>query len=178
MTIGPTSSSDLRLLDISLKHAGAIIASCMGDFSAPSQNELVLLRAGGVIELYRILQPQNTQDNEDDEEDQGTHLQLVSKLDTFSILRSLVTVRIGGDKRDTIVVGADGGCISVLDFEGGKGKILHCPAFGNTGLCIYIYTHKRFMLPFLLIIPFGSQKVVEEVHLDNILLLILKEELL
>jgi len=133
MTIGPTSSSDLRLLDISLKHAGAILASAMGDFSAPSQNEIVLLRAGGVVELYRILQPSSTEQEKEEEEEQATQLELVSRMETFSILRSLVTVRIGGDKRDIIVVGADGGCISVLDFEGGRGKILHCPAFGNTG---------------------------------------------
>jgi hypothetical protein len=129
MTIGPTSASDLRLLDVSLKHAGAIIASSMGDFSAPSQNEIIVLRAGGVVELYRIVQPSNA----DTEEDQMTRIELVTRMETFSVLRSLVTLRIGGDKRDVIVVGADGGCISVLDFEGGRGKILHNPAFGNTG---------------------------------------------
>ena len=42
-------------------------------------------------------------------------------------------VRLSGEKRDVLAVGADGGALSVIDFEKGKAKILHCVTFGKTG---------------------------------------------
>jgi len=48
-------------------------------------------------------------------------------------LRSCAVVRLSGGKRDVLAVGADGGAISIIDFEGGKGSVVHCMTFGKTG---------------------------------------------
>ena len=73
------------------------------------------------------------EDNGDDEEEDQTTLKLITRLETRSVLRSLSSVRVSGGKRDVVVVGSDGGCFSMIDFENGVGKILHCPAFGKVG---------------------------------------------
>ena len=68
--------ADLTLLDLPLKRSGAIIASALGEFTAPSRQELALLRPGGVLELYRIektVVESNDDDEEDDEEYQKGH---------------------------------------------------------------------------------------------------------
>jgi len=135
----------LQLLDLTVKASGAIITSLIGEFSASGQHEILVLRAGGSIELYSIQQvtiplhhgrKKDEGDMSDDEEEEGelrTFLKLISRMETRSILRSMTIVRLDGSKRDIVAVGSDSGCLSILDFENGKGKILHCPAYGKTG---------------------------------------------
>ncbi len=134
------TSTDLKLLDLTLKNAGAIQLSCMGDFTAPSSQEIVVGRSGGAIEIYRIETSSSSSNNDGDddddeeEEEQRTWLKLILRTETRSTLRSIETVRLGGEKRDLVLIGSDSGCVSVLDFEGGqKAKILHCPVLGKTG---------------------------------------------
>ena len=146
--------ADLKLLDISLKHAGAIITSVMGEFTSPSQQEIVLLRAGGTMELYRIMESSSSADHDDeddDEEESRTWLKLVTRVETRSVLRSMVAVRLSGEKRDVIVLGADGGCLSVIDLEGGKENVLHCPVFGKTGTFTVIYFFSRRIFQMLVV---------------------------
>ena len=85
--------------------------------------------------------------DDDEEEEEKTTLKLVSRLETRSVLRSLGVVRVSGGKRDVIVVGSDSGCLSVVDFEGGVGKVLHCPVFGKVG---ELYIIMSFALHFSL----------------------------
>ena len=131
-TSQPRQSSELFLLDTPLKHAGAIITSCMGEFTAPAQQEIVMLRAGGAIELHRIVESTSSEDS-DDEDEKRTWLKLITRVETRSILRSMATVRLSGEKRDIVVLGSDSGCVSIIDLLGGKSKVLHCPIFGKTG---------------------------------------------
>jgi len=122
----------MKLLDLRLKHSSSIITSSIGEFSRPDTQEIITLRSGGTIDLYEISVTDN--DNDDDEEEEveeKTTLKLVSRLETRSVLRSLGVVRVSGGKRDVIVVGSDSGCLSVVDFEGGVGRVLHCPVFGK-----------------------------------------------
>ena len=128
-------STDLKLLDLTLKNAGAIQFSCMGDFTAPSSQEIILSRPGGAIEIYRIESSSGDDDDEsEDEEDHRTWLKLILRTETMSTLRSMETVRLSGEKRDLVLVGSDSGCVSVLDFKGGeKATVLHCPILGKTG---------------------------------------------
>lgn len=79
------------------------------------------------MEIYRITQSKNK------EEDKRTWLKLITRVETRSVLRSLVTMRLSGEKRDLVVLGSDSGCVSVLDLEGGTPNVLHCPALGKTG---------------------------------------------
>lgn len=132
----PVTATAMKLLDLRLKPSGAIITSALGDFSAPSSQEIAVLRAGGTIELYRFV----TTDKDD--EDSRTLLKLITRMETRSVLRSCSVVRLTGSKRDVLTVGADGGAISVLDFEDGKGKVLHCMTFGKTGM--FDATHDSF----------------------------------
>ena len=44
-----------------------------------------------------------------------------------------MALRLTGEKRDVLSIGSDSGAISVLDFEGGTAKIVHCMTFGKTG---------------------------------------------
>ena len=168
-----TSAAAMKLLDVRLKHAGSIIASAIGEFtsscggkpggsSAPPTQEIACLRAGGTIDVYRIVisvsaappkKPpgdgdgdgdDDEEDEDEDEEESTTTLRLVSRVETRSTLRCLSALRVSGSKRDVLVVGSDSGCFSVLDFEkcGGDDdehgdvapKILHCPTFGKPGI--------------------------------------------
>ena len=138
----------MKLLDVRLKHAGSIIASAIGEYTStmPSgSQEIACLRAGGTIDLYRIVvsQPEeNGADDDDEEEEESTTtLQLVSRVETRSTLRTLSALRIAGSKRDVLVVGSDSGCFSILDFDitsstntNNTPQIVHCPTFGKTGI--------------------------------------------
>ncbi|KAL7443975.1 hypothetical protein ACHAXH_009885 [Discostella pseudostelligera] len=127
-----TSAASMKLLDVRLKHAGSIIASTIGEFtsgctsssggSSGGTQEIACLRAGGTIDLYRIVISQPSSDKSgdeegDDDEEVTTSLQLVSRIETRSTLRTLHALRVSGSKRDVLVVGSDSGCFSILDFE-------------------------------------------------------------
>lgn len=129
-----TTYGELKLLDITLKNAGAVICSEMGEFTTSGEQEICILRAGGGLEIYRIIET-STEDEEDEEDSESkVWLKLITRVDTRSILRSLVVVRLNGEKRDLIVLGSDSGCLSVLDMKDGKNyEILHCPVLGKTG---------------------------------------------
>ncbi len=129
-------TTDLKLLDLTLKNAGAIQYSFMGDFTAPSSQEIIVCRPGGAIEIYRIETSSSSDDGDDDsdeEEDTRTWLKLILRTETMSTLRSMEIVRLSGEKRDLVLVGSDSGNVSVLDFLGEKMTVLHCPVLGKTG---------------------------------------------
>ena len=128
----PVTAIAMKLLDMRLKPSGAILQSVVGEFTAPGLQEIAVLKAGGAIELYRIL----AEDDDDDEDEDGearTFLKLITRIETRSILRSVATLRLTGEKRDVLSVGSDSGAISVIDLEGGVCKIVHCVTFGKTG---------------------------------------------
>ena len=144
----PVTAIAMKLLDMRLKPSGAIISSVMGEFTAPQRHEIVILRSGGTLELHRIVQTSGGgggkkkdsegKDDEDDDEDEDddvprTFLKLITRVETHSILRCCTVLRLTGEKRDVISVGADGGALSVIDFENGTYKLVHCTTFGKTG---------------------------------------------
>uniref|UniRef100_A0A6S8VTF1 DNA damage-binding protein 1 n=1 Tax=Chaetoceros debilis TaxID=122233 RepID=A0A6S8VTF1_9STRA len=133
-------SPDLKLLDLTLKNASAIQDSIMGEFTAPGVQEILLVRAGGAFEVHRIessdtSNSNNNDDNDDnsDEEETRIWLKMIMRVETRSVIRSMENVRLGGEKRDLVIIGSDSGNVSVMDLEGGISKVLHCPAFGKTG---------------------------------------------
>jgi splicing factor 3B subunit 3 len=125
----PVQAVAMKLMDVRLKPASAIIASVSGEFTAPGRHEIVFLRVGGTLEVQRIVQT----DEEDKDEDPRTFLKLITRVETRSILRSCSVIRFTGEKRDVLAVGADGGALSILDFENGVCKIIHCVTFGKIG---------------------------------------------
>ena len=137
------SHVELKLLDVSLKHAGSIICSAMGDFTGVGgkTQEIAMLRAGGAVELYRTEESEafDGDDEEDEEEETKVWLKLVTRLETKSILRSMAVVRLSGGKKDILVIGSDAGSVSLLDFEGGKCRVLHKPVFGKTGMSLLFF---------------------------------------
>ena len=115
----PVNDVAMKLLDVRLQSATAIVTSVAGSFTAEEHSELCLLKAGGGIEIHRIVE--------------DGKLSMVFKTETRSVLRSLAVVRYPGEQRDVVTVSADGGALSVLDFQDCKLKILHCVTFGKTG---------------------------------------------
>jgi splicing factor 3B subunit 3 len=91
-----------------------------GNFSGPKEHEIVVAR-GSFLEL---LKP-----------DEGGRLQTILSVDTFSIIRSLVTYRLIGQTADYLVVGSDSGRLAVLEYkkEANAFKKLHVETFGKTG---------------------------------------------
>jgi len=130
-------SPELKLLDLTLKNASAIQSSTMGEFTTAGTQEILLVRPGGAIEVYKIESsdtPKDDQDDEEEEEEESrTWLKMIMRVETRSVIRSMEIVRLAGEKRDLVIIGSDSGNVSVLDFQGGKAKILHCPTFGKTG---------------------------------------------
>ena len=70
----------------------------------------------------------------------------MARLETKSILRSMVTVRLSGSSRDILVLGSDAGSVTLVDFGRDDNethrsssavsavpRILHNPIFGKTG---------------------------------------------
>lgn len=130
-------ASELKLLDLTLKNASAIQFSFMGEFTATSSREILVARPGGAIEVYKIETSDDKNNNEEEEEEEEEErriwLKMLMRVETRSIIRSIEIIRLGGEKRDLIIVGSDSGNVSVLDLQGAQAKILHCPAFGKTG---------------------------------------------
>lgn len=94
------------------------MGSVLGDFttggsgtsSSKAQQQLAVARTGGVLELYSFVTSTNT-------------LKLDLRLETHSILRSIIPVRLTGGKRDLLAVSSDSGSLSVVDWDlvGGGG---------------------------------------------------------
>ena len=125
----PVQAVPMKLLDLRLKGATAIIQSVAGEFTQAGQHEFVCLKAGGTIEVFRIVVLQ-----EDDEESTTTTtLKLVLRVETKSVLRSVAVVRYPGEKRDVVAIGSDSGAIAVLDFQNAQCQILHSVVYGKTG---------------------------------------------
>lgn len=143
-------SPELKLLDLTLKNASAIQSSIMGEFTIAGTQEILVARPGGAIEVYKIESsdaPKDDDDNkeeeEEEEEESRTWLKMIMRVETRSVIRSMDIVRLAGEKRDLVIIGSDSGNVSVMDFEGGKAKILHCPTFGKTGKFIRV-SHVRW----------------------------------
>ena len=50
-------------------------------------------------------------------------LKLVARLVTRRVLRSLVAMRLSGEKRDIVALGCDSVCLSVVDLEGVRRRL-------------------------------------------------------
>lgn len=105
----PVSAIAMKLLDVRLKPSSAISKSVIGEFTksaiASKTQQIVVARNGGVLELY-VIKTQPT-----------PSLKLEHRLETRSILRDIVPVRLVGEKRDVLAVTSDSGCLSIVDFE-------------------------------------------------------------
>lgn len=118
----PVTAVAMKLLDMRLRHSSAVICSVLGDFTLAAvtskTQQLVLVRTGGVIELYSIVgggggggSGSNNINNN------NNTLKLEHRLETRSIVRTAVTVRLTGEKRDLLAVGSDSGSVTVLDWD-------------------------------------------------------------
>lgn len=145
----PVQAVAMKLLDVRLKPATAIVTCVQGAFTGAGRHEIAMLRAGGTIEVHRIIVVNNGDknnvnvDNVDDEEEEEprTILKLISRTETRSVLRSCAKIRYPGESRDVLSVTSDSGALSVLDFgkqnknqasSGGNCQIVHCVSFGKT----------------------------------------------
>ena len=73
--------------------------------------------SAGEVMVYNSPRPSVLDSDEEDEEEVQTTLKLLKRIETRSTLRSLTAIRISGSKKDVILVGADGGCLSLLAFD-------------------------------------------------------------
>jgi splicing factor 3B subunit 3 len=131
----PTHSIAMKLLDVRLQPATAILTSVTGEFTDVGRHEIAALKAGGMIEIYRIVTVVTEDaDGEDDASNatSKTVIKLILRVETRSVLRSCAVVRFPGEKRDVLAVTADSGALSILDFLNSTCKILHCAVFGKT----------------------------------------------
>lgn len=137
----PVNSVAMKLLDVRLKPATAIVTSVQGSFTGSGVHEIAILRAGGTLEIHRIetqttknKTKQDDENEEDEEESTRTILKLVARTETRSVLRSCAKIRYPGETRDVLTVTSDSGAVSVLDFAktAGSCHIVHCVSFGKT----------------------------------------------
>eukprot|EP00980_Cylindrotheca_fusiformis_P005536 scaffold1172_cov115-Cylindrotheca_fusiformis.AAC.11 len=117
----PVTAVAMKLLDMRLKPSGAILASCIGEYTKEKAQEVVVAKAAGVLELYEIHAS----------EDGSVTLKLSQRLETHCILRGLVNVRLTGEKRDLVAVSSDAGALSIVDFT--KTTEPNVVVFGKTG---------------------------------------------
>ena len=73
--------ASMHLYSLTLQKSSAITAAVHGNFSAPRQQELILVRGGKVLELARP--------------DENGKVQTVCSTELFGIVRSLATRRAG-----------------------------------------------------------------------------------
>lgn len=106
------SSVAMKLLDVRLQPATAILQSLIGSFTAPKQHELVLLKAGGCVELHRLVDETSSNDTAP-----ATPLQWIARIPTHSVLRSAAIVRYPGESKDCLVVTSDAGTVALWEFS-------------------------------------------------------------
>lgn len=93
--------------------------SVIGEFVEGGGQQVCVAKTSGVLELYAI---QTTEER--------TILKLLQRIETHSILRQIVTVRLTGDKRDLLAVTSDAGAWTLVDFVKPKFQSV---VFGKTG---------------------------------------------
>jgi len=111
----------MHFYNLPLQRAGAINVAVFGNFSAPKVQEFVVSR-GSTLELFR---PDET----------SGKLVSVLAVNTFSNIRSLMPFRLHGATKDYIVIGADSGKITILEYSPEKNRFdqVKCETFGKTG---------------------------------------------
>ena len=110
----PVTAVAMKLLDLRLKPSGAIITSSIGEYTREKAQEVVVAKSNGALELYEITTVADKDDDDDDGEG-NISLKLSRRLETHSILRGLVNVRLTGEKRDLVAVSSDSGALSIVD---------------------------------------------------------------
>lgn len=119
----PVTAVAMKLLDMRLKPSGAILASCIGEYTKEKAQEVVVAKSSGILELYEI--------HVAVEDGSSVSLKLTQRLETHCILRGLTNVRLTGEKRDLIAVSSDAGALSIIDFT--KPLQQNVVTFGKSG---------------------------------------------
>ena len=112
----------MHFVQFTLNPPAAVVAAAYGSFSAPKEQEIVVARQGGALELLRP--------------DEATgRLATVASTATFSCVRALCAVRPTGAATDDVAVASDAGTLTVLRFDAARGAWtrIHCETFGKTG---------------------------------------------
>jgi splicing factor 3B subunit 3 len=112
----------MHLYNVTLQKSSGITAALYGNFSAPRQQEVLLVRGGRVLELARA--------------DDNGKVQTVHASDVFGMIRSIATARLTGGNRDYIVLGTDSGKIVILEYSADKQRFerVHAETYGKTGV--------------------------------------------
>ena len=87
---------------MTIEDGGTITSSVFGDFSGDGFVELMLVRNQTTIELLRVTR-------------ERPHA--AAPRPSFSIVRTVATIRIGSEPRDCIVVGSDAGAVTLLSYQ-------------------------------------------------------------
>ena len=109
----------MHFVQFTLNPPAAVVAAAYGSFSAPKEQEIVVARQGGALELLRP--------------DEATgRLATVASTATFSCVRALCAVRPTGAATDDVAVASDAGTLTVLRFDAARGAWtrIHCETFG------------------------------------------------
>ena len=107
----------MHFVQFTLNPPAAVVAAAYGSFSAPKEQEIVVARQGGALELLRP--------------DEATgRLATVASTATFSCVRALCAVRPTGAATDDVAVASDAGTLTVLRFDAARGawRRRSCPA--------------------------------------------------
>ena len=117
----PVTAVAMKLLDIKLKPSSAIIKSIIGEFTTTAIQQkiqqIVVVRSGGVLELYNISSSSNSSSGTSGASTTTPSLKLMKRLETRSIVRDITTIRLVGEKRDVLACSSDSGCLSIIDFN-------------------------------------------------------------
>jgi splicing factor 3B subunit 3 len=117
----PVTAVAMKLLDIKLKPSSAIIKSIIGEFTTiaiqQKIQQIVVVRSGGVLELYNISSSSTSGGNANASSTSTPSLKLMNRLETRSIVRDITTIRLVGEKRDVLACSSDSGCLSIIDFN-------------------------------------------------------------
>ena len=108
------------LYALTLQRSGAITCTAYGNFSAPKQHEIVISH-GKTLELIRP--------------DQNGKIQSICQMECFGLIRSMASFRLPGSNKDYLVLGADSGRISVLEFSKERNQFerVHLETYGKSG---------------------------------------------
>ena len=112
----------MHLYSVTLQKSSGITDALYGNFSAPRQQEVLLVRGGRVLELARA--------------DENGKVQTIHSTDVFGMIRSIATCRLTGGNRDYIVLGTDAGKIVILEYSAEKQRFerVHAETYGKSGV--------------------------------------------
>jgi len=145
----------MHLYHLTLQAATDVSCLAYGNYSAPKSHEVVVAH-GSVLDLLRV--------------SATGQLSRILSVDTFSVIRSVLPVRLMGQTMDYLVVASDSGQLTILKYDSNEWKIECNETYGKSGVRRTVpgqYLAKDPLGRAILVSAVEKQKLVYQLNRDG-----------